>query len=170
MTIASCESGDFMRANGEYEQNTSESNQTQVHPDVVAYVASHMPDQDDLIDVAELFKAFGFESFSRCHKRAVGEPHEVAVLPQLEFCCYRSSPVTFLCLRLLCNPARASPRCRRKQCISFRRADFSVCPLRFTCRDRCAFQRRRSYRGEAPGDALVCNRADHSVVYIETGF
>ena len=59
MTIASCESGDFMRANGEYEQNTSESNQTQVHPDVVAYVASHMPDQDDLIDVAELFKAFG---------------------------------------------------------------------------------------------------------------
>ena len=48
-----------MRANGEYEQNTSESNQTQVHPDVVAYVASHMPDQDDLIDVAELFKAFG---------------------------------------------------------------------------------------------------------------
>ena len=26
---------------------------------VVAYVASHMPDQDDLIDVAELFKAFG---------------------------------------------------------------------------------------------------------------
>lgn len=59
MTIASCESGDFMRADGEYEQNTSESNQTQVHPDVVAYVASHMPDQDDLIDVAELFKAFG---------------------------------------------------------------------------------------------------------------
>ena len=59
MTIASCESGDFMRANGEYEQKTSESNQTQVHPDVVAYVASHMPDQDDLIDVAELFKAFG---------------------------------------------------------------------------------------------------------------
>ena len=52
MTIASCESGDFMRANGEYEQNTSESNQTQVHPDVVAYVASHMQDQDDLIDVA----------------------------------------------------------------------------------------------------------------------
>ena len=48
-----------MRAHGEYEQNTSESNQTQVHPDVVAYVASHMPDQDDLIDVAELFKAFG---------------------------------------------------------------------------------------------------------------
>ena len=54
MTIASCESGDFMRANGEYEQNTSESNQTQVHPDVVAYVASHMPDQDDLIDVASV--------------------------------------------------------------------------------------------------------------------
>ncbi len=28
-------------------------------PDVVAFVASHMPDQDDLYDVAELFRAFG---------------------------------------------------------------------------------------------------------------
>ena len=31
-------------------------------------------------------------------------------------------------------------------------------------------QRCRSCRGEAPGDALVFDRADHSVVYIETGF
>lgn len=30
-----------------------------VHPDVVEYVSAHMPDQDDLFDVAELFKAFG---------------------------------------------------------------------------------------------------------------
>ncbi len=29
------------------------------HPDVVACVAAHMPDEDDLLDVTELFKAFG---------------------------------------------------------------------------------------------------------------
>ena len=56
MTIASCESGDFMRANGEYEQNTSESNQTQVHPDVVAYVASHMPHQLRMLKQVRLVK------------------------------------------------------------------------------------------------------------------
>ena len=81
MTIASCESGDFMRANGEYEQNTSESNQTQVHPDVVAYVASHMPDQDDLIDVAELFKAFG--DLTRAKIICVLEMNQSAVSHQL---------------------------------------------------------------------------------------
>ena len=48
-----------MRTNDEYEQGINESGQTQVHPDVVEYVAAHMPDMDDLIDVAELFKAFG---------------------------------------------------------------------------------------------------------------
>lgn len=32
---------------------------TAEHPDVVDYVAKHMPDPDDLYDVAELFKAFG---------------------------------------------------------------------------------------------------------------
>ncbi len=37
----------------------SEQEQPQVHPDVIKYVASHMPDIDDLLDVAELFKAFG---------------------------------------------------------------------------------------------------------------
>ena len=48
-----------MKTNDEYEQGINESGQTQVHPDVVEYVAAHMPDMDDLIDVAELFKAFG---------------------------------------------------------------------------------------------------------------
>lgn len=33
--------------------------QSQNRPAVVAYVASKMPDMDDLFDVAELFKAFG---------------------------------------------------------------------------------------------------------------
>jgi len=36
-----------------------EKDETPEHPDIVAYVAAHMPDQDDLLDVAELFKAFG---------------------------------------------------------------------------------------------------------------
>lgn len=48
-----------MKTNESYDLNINESGQTQVHPDVVEYVASHMPDLDDLIDVAELFKAFG---------------------------------------------------------------------------------------------------------------
>ena len=81
MTIASCESGDFMRANGEYEQNTSENNQTQVHPDVVAYVESHMPDQDDLIDVAELFKAFGDLTRAKMNQSAVS--HQLRMLKQV---------------------------------------------------------------------------------------
>ena len=45
----------------------------------------------------------------------------------------------------------------------------SICSLRLipvtAGRQRC-----RSYHGEAPGDALVFDRADYSVVYIETGF
>lgn len=51
-----------MQAKEEYEQNgqnVQDNGQTQVHPDVVEYVASKMPDMDDLFDVAELFKAFG---------------------------------------------------------------------------------------------------------------
>ena len=48
-----------MKTNETYDLNMNESSQTQVHPEVVEYVASHMPDLDDLIDVAELFKAFG---------------------------------------------------------------------------------------------------------------
>lgn len=42
-----------------FEQSIADSGQTQVHPDVVEFVASRMPDMDDLFDVAELFKAFG---------------------------------------------------------------------------------------------------------------
>ena len=56
-----------MRTNDEYEQGINESGQTQVHPDVVEYVAAHMPDMDDLIDVAELFKAFGDLTRSNVH-------------------------------------------------------------------------------------------------------
>ncbi len=48
-----------METKDEYGQNGPDGGQTQVHPDVVEYVASKMPDMDDLFDVAELFKAFG---------------------------------------------------------------------------------------------------------------
>lgn len=35
------------------------ANPSQVHPDIVSYVAEKMPEMDDLFEVAELFKAFG---------------------------------------------------------------------------------------------------------------
>ena len=39
-------------------ENKDRITQAPVHPDIVKKVAADMPDEDDLIDVAELFKAF----------------------------------------------------------------------------------------------------------------
>ena len=39
-------------------ENKVRITQAPVHPDIVKKVAADMPDEDDLIDVAELFKAF----------------------------------------------------------------------------------------------------------------
>ena len=40
-------------------ENKGDQLQTQVHPEIVNYVAEKMPYSDDLFEVAELFKAFG---------------------------------------------------------------------------------------------------------------
>ena len=47
-----------MKTNDEYEQGINESGQTQVHPCYADGTYTYS-DMDDLIDVAELFKAFG---------------------------------------------------------------------------------------------------------------
>ena len=41
------------------ENYENSANPSQVHPDIVSYVAEKMPEMDDLFEVAELFKAFG---------------------------------------------------------------------------------------------------------------
>ncbi len=42
-----------------YQNEAETGSQAQMHPEIVSYVASKMPEMDDLFEVAELFKAFG---------------------------------------------------------------------------------------------------------------